>query len=88
MGYTMESRTFLLPLLWIAMTTAGAMLPVANGQADPVGGRVCAAAIRAVAPIRRVVVTVRPFRLREAGIGVPLPVRHFGRPRLLCWRER
>jgi hypothetical protein len=36
----MESRTFLLPLLWIAMTTAGAMLPVANGQADPVGGRV------------------------------------------------
>jgi hypothetical protein len=31
---------FLSPLLWIAMTRAGAMLSVADGRADPVGGQV------------------------------------------------
>ena len=36
----MKSRTFLLPLLSIAMTAAGTMLPVADGRADPVGGQV------------------------------------------------
>ena len=36
----MKPRTFLLPLLSIAMTTAGAMLSVADGQADPLGGQV------------------------------------------------
>jgi kumamolisin len=36
----MKPRTFLLPLLSIAMTTAGTMLPIADGRADPVGGQV------------------------------------------------
>src|SRR5215472_10856696 len=36
----MEPRTFLSPLLWIAMTTAGATLSVAGGRPDPVGGQV------------------------------------------------
>src|SRR5215470_9840565 len=36
----MKPRTFLSPLLWIAMTTAGATLSVAGGRPDPVGGQV------------------------------------------------
>jgi kumamolisin len=36
----MKPRTFLSPLLSIAITTAGTMLPVAEGRADPVGGQV------------------------------------------------
>src|SRR5215471_1269804 len=36
----MKPRTFFSPLLWIAMTTAGATLSVADQQADPVGGQV------------------------------------------------
>src|SRR5215469_2870797 len=36
----MKPRIFLSPLLWIAATTAGAMLSVADGRADPVGGQV------------------------------------------------
>ena len=36
----MKARTFLSPLLWIAMTTAGATLSVAGGRPDPVGGQV------------------------------------------------
>jgi kumamolisin len=36
----MKPRTFLSPLLCIAMTTAGATLSVADGRPDPVGGQV------------------------------------------------
>ena len=36
----MKPRTFLSPLLSIAITTAGTMLSVAEGRADPVGGQV------------------------------------------------
>jgi hypothetical protein len=36
----MMPRTFLFPLLSIAMTTAGIMLPITNGRADWVGGQV------------------------------------------------
>jgi kumamolisin len=36
----MKPRILLSPLLWIAMTTAGATLSVADGRADPVGGQV------------------------------------------------
>src|SRR5215472_17155442 len=36
----MKPRTFLSPLLWIAMTTAGATLSVAGERPDPVGGQV------------------------------------------------
>jgi hypothetical protein len=36
----MKQRIFLLPLLWIAVTTAGATLSVADGRPDPVGGQV------------------------------------------------
>jgi|SRR6516162_1368450 kumamolisin len=40
MGQTMKSHIFLLPPLSIALTTACAMLAVAGGPADPVGGQV------------------------------------------------
>ena len=36
----MKPRTFLSLLLWIAMTTGGATLSVADGRPDPVGGQV------------------------------------------------
>src|SRR5262245_21216642 len=36
----MKPRTFLFPLLSIAMPTAGSMLPVADGRAEPPGGQV------------------------------------------------
>src|SRR6516165_6859039 len=36
----MKPRILISPLLSIAMTTAGALVPIADGQADPVGGQV------------------------------------------------
>jgi hypothetical protein len=36
----MKPRIFLSPLFWIAMTTAGATLSVADERPDPVGGQV------------------------------------------------
>lgn len=36
----MKRRSFLLPLFWIVLTTAGTMLPVVGGRAERVGGQV------------------------------------------------